>query len=257
MPHAPRGSVVQPAEGDSAMPKSITFTWPSAPTRMFEGLRSRWMKPDACAWAMASVAVRMSPMRSRSARPRAASVMVEAPATCSIAIQVTAPSVPLAWMVAMAGWRSSARVSGSRSAATRALALVSAWMSLRATSRAGCCWRARQTSPMPPRPMGSTRVNPPIVSPAAKARWGVGAASAANEVKMRVRPLAWRRSWRTRAATSGSSRCRRSSAARWSAGPRSSSSPKARTTGSVGSSAGVMARHRRGRWWAPRWSSCR
>ena len=37
-----------------AMPKSATFTWPSARNRMLEGFTSRWMTPWAWAQARAS-----------------------------------------------------------------------------------------------------------------------------------------------------------------------------------------------------------
>ncbi len=36
------------------MPKSMTRAWPSADTMTFEGFKSRWMMPRACAYSSAS-----------------------------------------------------------------------------------------------------------------------------------------------------------------------------------------------------------
>ena len=37
-----------------ARPQSITYTAPKRPTMMFAGLRSRWITPLSCAYAIAS-----------------------------------------------------------------------------------------------------------------------------------------------------------------------------------------------------------
>ena len=41
-----------------ASPKSATFAWLRASTRMFSGFRSRWMMPFSCAYSMARATCR-------------------------------------------------------------------------------------------------------------------------------------------------------------------------------------------------------
>ena len=137
VPHQATGSAMRaPAEG-SAMPKSMTFARPAASTRMFDGLRSRWMKPAACACAIASATSARRAMRARSGSDLAASTRLCAPSISSIAIQAKPRSVPLAWIVAMQEWRSAASASGSRIAALRVAACASSRATLSATSRVG------------------------------------------------------------------------------------------------------------------------
>ena len=87
------------------MPKSSSFTAPSAFTRMLEGLRSRWMTACRCACCTASHTARNS--RSRSAREqlRARQYSVSGtPSTYSIANHgVPSGSIPASWSCAMAG----------------------------------------------------------------------------------------------------------------------------------------------------------
>src|SRR5919107_414356 len=69
-----------------AIPKSVSFTWPSGVTRMFEGLTSRWTIPARCAAARASAACpRSRAALSGGSGPRSATSWARLrPSTCSI-----------------------------------------------------------------------------------------------------------------------------------------------------------------------------
>ncbi len=78
------------------MPKSVTFTRPSRPTRMLPGLTSRWSTPRSCAWPSASATWRTIPIFAASGNASFAPRyrVSGRPSTCSIAMKQTSPSRP-------------------------------------------------------------------------------------------------------------------------------------------------------------------
>ncbi len=138
-----------------ASPKSATFTCPEASTRMFSGLRSRWMMPLPWAksmarhtWTMIFTADwgSMAPpaMSSRRLRPSTYSMTkYQVPSTC-----------PRSMMLTMLGCErlASAEASFSKRATKSSLLARCRARTFTATSRPSESWRARYTSPMPPRP---------------------------------------------------------------------------------------------------------
>jgi hypothetical protein len=143
------------------MPKSITFacgTLPvPMPTRMLEGLMSRWMIPRRWAWVTASQTWRKSARRSRTPRPRRSQKsVIGSPSTNSIANHGRPPCTPPSKIRATWSWLIDASTSRSwskRAIASRGL-MPEAVSSLSAT-----LWRkvsrrsASHTSPMAPSSM--------------------------------------------------------------------------------------------------------
>jgi hypothetical protein len=68
-------------------PKSVTRGRPSAPTRMFSGLTSRWTSPAACAAARPRPAATKMPRISRQSRGRRSQARRVSPSIRSIAMK--------------------------------------------------------------------------------------------------------------------------------------------------------------------------
>jgi hypothetical protein len=126
----------------------------------FAGFRSRWTIPFSCAASSASAICRavssdsttgIGPWERRAAR--------SSPSTISIARNRTPSAEPTPYTAAIPGWLSEASTRASRSnRAIRSGSLAnSVGSTLMATSRPSVVSVARQTTPIPPSPIFSTR----------------------------------------------------------------------------------------------------
>ena len=146
-----------------AIPKSVSFTRPSCPSRMLPGLTSRWVMPAACA---ASSAPRMaSPtVATRSGCSGPSSLITSASdrdGTSSMTTQGRESSSRTSNRVTTLGWPSRAIARASRSVRSQLTArssgdrLPGRTTSFTATVRRRKVSSASQTAPIAPRP--STR----------------------------------------------------------------------------------------------------
>ena len=183
---APARCVSAAAESASpsslAMPKSSSFTCPSASTRMFEGLRSRCTTRCLCACSTAESTCRNN--RCAHARPAGehrSEASRSSPSTYSSAMNGWPDSVtPASYRRAMFGCVSAA--SASRSRANRSASVPSSENNgiLRATWRltTPSARSASQTTDMPPRPSSRFRRYPASTSPDARANGSSSSARA-------------------------------------------------------------------------------
>jgi hypothetical protein len=166
-----------------ATPKSMilmTAFSPEYATRMFEGLRSRWITPFWCACWTASHTSMNSPMRSSiDRRLRSQCLVIGAPWTYSMTKYGSPRSVvPASKTRATLGWSMSANAWRSASKrATTCLESIPGLMIFSATRRrTGSDCSARYTTPMPPSPIFSRMRNAPMDSGSSQSREAKGSA---------------------------------------------------------------------------------
>ena len=142
------------------MPKSSTRTRPSAAYAMLPGLMSRCTSPRACAASRADATWRpTSTTSSTGSGPSASSSARLGPGSSSMTMKAVSPSTPLSCTVTTFGWLrpAVARASRSNRAAPDSSRRERRSIVLTATWRPSTVSVPRQTSPMPPRPMGASR----------------------------------------------------------------------------------------------------
>ena len=148
-----------------AMPKSVSFTRPSVPSRMLPGLTSRWVIPAACAASSAPRTARPT-VATRSGCSGPSSLITSASdrdGTSSMTTQGRASSSSTSKRVTTLGWPSRAIARASRSVRSQLTArssgdrLPGSTTSFTATVRRRKVSSASHTAPIAPRPSTRSR----------------------------------------------------------------------------------------------------
>ncbi len=145
-----------------AIPKSDSFTSPSSPTRMLDGLTSRWT--TVAAWAAASASAtlaRIGAAASGVSGPPSAIICARfVPATYSMISQWPSGVSTKSKTATTFGWLTRAARRASRSARTMSASTDPGGIPTRlsATARPSTSSRPSQTAPEPPRPIWRSSV---------------------------------------------------------------------------------------------------
>jgi hypothetical protein len=176
-PSAGSVAAVGRARARRAIPKSRTFSTPSARIMMFSGLMSRCTKPRLCAKASVAAMSSSHPRRVAIATSSPITLRSVRPSISSIARKVVSPTSPTSKIATTFGWSSAAAARASRISRTACPAdsfvpvvAGAACSTLSATRRSSRGSNARYTSPIPPRPSSASIVYLSKRSPIASIR---------------------------------------------------------------------------------------